>query len=310
MGSRPELKTNKEGSIGVLDGATDVPMNFEADCWSTWLTEGRYRGATAAERRVMNVRLLGVRRRILRAARIRSGTRVLDAGCGDGFLAAGAANMAGPSGLVAGLDISAASLANAERLVLPSPQDASITWHLGSVTQLPFPDASFDAVVQRSVLMYVQEKRAAVAEYSRVLRKGGCVSLFEPINGEAVEDWRIDLTPVRGLHERVQAAQSRLRATTCQPMLDFDAESLGSLFRERFASVRTTAYQSRWIPVSGDEWLRYIEQQPNPLWPTHRDLIADALGPDAERYLEFIAGRMERGAYTYRCPAVFLLAST
>jgi len=144
-----------------------------SDCWSTWLSVGRFRGATADDRRAMNLRLLRVRRRILRAACLFPGARVLDAGCGDGFLAAEAGKMVGPTGLVAGLDISAASLANAERLVAPSPEHASITWHRGSVTRIPFPDASFDAVVERSVLMYVQEKWAAVAEYSRVLRTGG-----------------------------------------------------------------------------------------------------------------------------------------
>ena len=283
-------------------------MTFEADCWSTWLQEGRFRGATAVERRAMNVRLHRVRRRILRAARLRPGIRVLDAGCGDGFLAAEAAKIVGPRGLVAGLDISAASLANAERLVVRSPKDALITWHKGSVTHIPFPEASFDAVVQRSVLMYVEDKQTAVSEYSRILRPGGRVSLFEPINARAEDDWLIDFTPVRGLHERVQQAEEELRATTCQPMLDFDAESLSSLFREHYATVWTTAHEITWTPASGDEWLRHVEQQPNPWWPTRRNLIREALGSDAERYLEFIAARMGRGAYTYRCPAVFLVA--
>lgn len=283
-------------------------MTLEADCWSTWLQEGRYRGATAAERRATRVRLEWVRRRILRAARLRPGARVLDAGCGDGFLAAEAAKVVGVRGLVAGLDISEAALADAQRLVVPSPEDSSITWHSGSVTHIPFPDASFDAVVQRSVLMYVQEKRAAVAEYRRVLRPGGRVSLFEPINAHVVDDWRMDLTPVRGLHERVRAAEEALRATTCQPMLDFDAGSLSSLFREQFATVRTTAHEVTWTPASGDEWLRHIEQQPNPWWPTQRDLITQALRSDADRYIAYIAARMERAAYTYRCPAVFLVA--
>lgn len=283
-------------------------MTFEADCWSTWLQDGRFRGATDAERRAMRARLERVRWRILRGARLGPGARVLDAGCGDGFLAAEAAKAVGVLGLVAGLDISEAALADARRLVVPSPDDSSITWHTGSVRDIPFPDASFDAVVQRSVLMYVEEKRAAAAEYRRVLRPGGRVSLFEPINAGAVDDWRMDLTPVRRLHERVNAAEAALRVTTCQPMLDFDAEGLSSLFREQFATVRTTSHGITWTPASGDEWLRHIEQQPNPWWPTRRDLITQALDGDAERYIEFIASRMERGAYTYRCPAVFLVA--
>lgn len=256
----------------------------------------------------MNGRLHRVRGRILRAARLCHGARVLDAGCGDGFLAAEAARMVGPRGQVAGLDISAASLAVAAGLIKPSLELAPITWHRGSVTRIPFPDGSFDAVVQRSVLMYVEKKPAAVGEYARVLRTGGRVSLFEPINGQAVDDWRMDLAPIKALHDRVQAVEETLRATTCGPMLDFDRERLASLFREQFSSVRTTSDEVSWIPASGDEWLRHIEQQPNPWWPTRRDLINQALGADAGPYLAFIAERMKQGAYAYRCPTIFLVA--
>ena len=55
----------------------------------------------------------------------------------------------------------------------------------GNGTRLPFPDDSFDVAVARSVLIYISDKRATVAEISRVLRPGGRVSIFEPINAAA-----------------------------------------------------------------------------------------------------------------------------
>jgi arsenite methyltransferase len=37
-------------------------------------------------------------------------------------------------------------------------------------------------VTTRSVLIYVEDRRAAFAEFFRVLRLGGRLSIFEPIN--------------------------------------------------------------------------------------------------------------------------------
>ena len=46
----------------------------------------------------------------------------------------------------------------------------------------PTPDDSVNAVTTRSVLIYVDDKPAAVREFHRVLRSGGRVSIFEPLN--------------------------------------------------------------------------------------------------------------------------------
>src|SRR5438552_1275327 len=46
----------------------------------------------------------------------------------------------------------------------------------------PIADGSVDAVTTRSVLIYVADKAAAFHECFRVLKPGGRLSLFEPIN--------------------------------------------------------------------------------------------------------------------------------
>lgn len=58
----------------------------------------------------------------------------------------------------------------------------------GSVTSLPFPSAMFDGVVCLSVLEFVEEYDAAVAELARVTTPGGLVILGFPVT-----NWMTDL---------------------------------------------------------------------------------------------------------------------
>ena len=105
--------------------------------------------------------------RVVAAAGIRLGQRVLDVACGTGVLARAAAIRTGSSGLVTGLDLSPRMLAVAARL---SP---TLTWQEGSAEALPFPDEAFDVVVSQFGLMFVPDPTLALREMLRVLTPGG-----------------------------------------------------------------------------------------------------------------------------------------
>jgi SAM-dependent methyltransferase len=95
---------------------------------------------------------------------IEPGTNVLDVGCGSGlFLSLAAATGA----RVAGLDAAEGMLAVARRR-LP---DARLEH--GDVEDLPFADASFDAVSGFNSFQYAASPSDALAEARRVLRPGG-----------------------------------------------------------------------------------------------------------------------------------------
>jgi SAM-dependent methyltransferase len=104
--------------------------------------------------------------RVVSAARIRHGDEVLDVACGTGVLARAAAEVAGP-GSVTGIDLNPAMLAVAGQTA------PSISWREGSAESLPFPDASFDAVLSQFGLMFFGDRPAALREMWRVLRPGG-----------------------------------------------------------------------------------------------------------------------------------------
>ncbi len=103
---------------------------------------------------------------VLDAARVTSGTRLLDAGCGAGLLAL-LASLRGAQ--VAALDAAPGLLAIV-RQRLPGAEVRE-----GDLESLPFADASFDAVTAVNSLFYAADMAAAMRELARVTRPGGRV---------------------------------------------------------------------------------------------------------------------------------------
>jgi SAM-dependent methyltransferase len=104
---------------------------------------------------------------VVEAAGVGPGQRVLDVGCGTGAATVAAADRVGPAGAVVGLD------ANPEMLAVARRKDAPVDWREGRAEALPFPDASFDAVVSQFAMMFFADATGAVREMLRVLRPGG-----------------------------------------------------------------------------------------------------------------------------------------
>jgi SAM-dependent methyltransferase len=102
----------------------------------------------------------------LDAARVTSGMRLLDAGCGAGLLAV-LASFRGAQ--VSALDASPGLLAIA-RQRLPGADVRE-----GDLEELPFADASFDAVVAVNSVFYAADMAAAMRELVRVAQRGGRV---------------------------------------------------------------------------------------------------------------------------------------
>jgi len=95
-----------------------------------------------------------------------SGRRVLEVGCGTGLILG---PVAGRAANAWGLDLSPAMLQKARA--------RGLNVLLGSATELPFLDASFDLVCSFKVLPHVPNIRTALAEIARVTRPGGTIVL-------------------------------------------------------------------------------------------------------------------------------------
>jgi SAM-dependent methyltransferase len=103
---------------------------------------------------------------------LRRGERVLDLGCGAGFDALVAAQLVGPAGGVAGVDLSAEMLAIAAACRPGGPLGA-VRLVQGDLEALPYRTGQFDVALSNGVLNLVPDKLRALREICRVLRPGG-----------------------------------------------------------------------------------------------------------------------------------------
>src|SRR6266550_1561996 len=173
--------------------------------------------------------LAGVRDKVLDRADFAAGESLLDVGCGEGLIGFGALERGAAH--VVFSDISqdlldfcreaAGALGVSDRCGFVNAS----AHELGGLA-----DASVDVVTTRSVLIYDDEKERAFQEFFRVLRPGGRVSLFEPINRFGMDERRQGFWgyPSNGLHdlaERVEGVYEAIQPPS-DPMLDFDERDL------------------------------------------------------------------------------------
>jgi 2-polyprenyl-6-hydroxyphenyl methylase / 3-demethylubiquinone-9 3-methyltransferase len=113
--------------------------------------------------------------------------RVLDLGCGAGFLSN---YLAARGHQVTGIDTTP------ENLTVARANDGSRTarYELGDACALPYVDASFDVVCAMDLLEHVEDPERVIAEASRVLAPGG-LFVFHTFN----RTWQARLVVIQGV---------------------------------------------------------------------------------------------------------------
>ena len=111
---------------------------------------------------------------------LRTGTRVLDAGCGSGRHLCESFRTPGVD--VAGVDLKWDDLSKARGFLSLMAGDRKGRWLVAQadVTKLPFADGSFDVVICSEVLEHIKDNRTAIAELVRVLKPGGDLVVTVP----------------------------------------------------------------------------------------------------------------------------------
>jgi arsenite methyltransferase len=253
------------------------------------------------------VELADVRRRVLENADVHEDDVVLDVGAGNGLIGFGALELVGAGGRVIFSDVSEDLLDECRRIADELGVADRCDFVRASADELPLGDASVDVVTTRSVLIYLMDKRPAFVELHRVLRPGGRLSIFEPINVFGHEQhreryWGLDVTPVRHLAEK---AMSQWKQPAEHPLLNFDerdllrfAEEAG--FGEIRMDYRAEIKEEPHFATSFEMLMRFSG---NPLDPTLGEELRATL--DDDERAEFEAHLREELERTALVPARF-----
>jgi 2-polyprenyl-6-hydroxyphenyl methylase/3-demethylubiquinone-9 3-methyltransferase len=105
---------------------------------------------------------------------LNSRSKILDVGCGAGFLS----NELARAGLnVTGVDLSEESLIVAKKY----DETKSVHYQSADAYHLPFPDHSFDVLTAMDFLEHVESPREVIKEFARVLKPDG-IFIFHTFN--------------------------------------------------------------------------------------------------------------------------------
>lgn len=145
---------------------TQVDRTQDPDFFVRFMDEAQKPEGIQASKRLMQERMA-----------LTPGQAVLEVGCGPGTDVLDLANVVGPAGRLAGLDASEAMIAEARRRA--SERGVPVTFKVGDVQALPFPDATFDVCRAARLLEHLPDAGLALAEMIRVTRKGGRVVVLD-----------------------------------------------------------------------------------------------------------------------------------
>jgi arsenite methyltransferase len=282
------------------------------DRWAAWLRRRRSGGDVEVEARTVE-QLTVTRDRILDNAALEAGETLLDVGCGNGLVAFGALGRGAERVVFA--DVSEPLLDECRAIAGDLDLLDRCEFVLAPANDLAgVADESVDVVTTRSVLIYVREKERAFAEFFRVLRPGGRISLFEPINSFGMGERRHEFfgagdPDLDAIAAKVQAVYGEAQPED-DPMLDFDERDL--IRQAEAAGFFPVAVDVR-LEVEAQEprsWDGFLQSAGNPNIPTFAEAMEMALtAGERERYSDYLRPRIEGGVGRWRMGSAYLWAT-
>ena len=226
--------------------------------------------------------------RTIERLRLKSGSVVLDVGCGSGASAIPAGKVVGPHGRVIGVDLADRLLAMA-RAKAAAQKLQNIEFREADMEALGYPDASFDAVVCIFAIFFVPDMVKQVKELWRMVRPGGQLAIttwglrmFEPGSAAwwaAVKQFRPDLYTAFNPWERIITPQAVNQLLT----------DSGIREAEITAEDGQQVLQSPddwWTVVQGSGYRWTLEQMDNETIAQVRDMNLKTLRNNETKFIE------------------------
>jgi arsenite methyltransferase len=296
-------------------------MNAEQrDQWAEWLLQRRHGGDAKQLRDVLDF-LYPIRDKVLNHAALQEHEVLLDVGSGDGLIAFGALEKV-PSCNVILSDVSRDLLDHTKALAQLMGVQQRCQFVQASADDLAtIPDASVDVVTTRSVLIYVAAKQQAFNQFWRVLKPGGRLSIFEPINrfSHISSDDRFigfDIAPIKEIAIKLKAVYSGLQPVETDPMLNFDerdfllwAECAGfsAIHLQLEASIARPAHGA---PLVATNWEQFIQTAWNPKIPTLQEAMQQVLTPiEQSAFTSYLRPLVEANQCSTRSAVAYLWAT-
>jgi len=286
------------------------------DRWAEWLLERRFGGsASSPEERATWMEPLWARRdRVLDRAALEDGDVLLDVGCGDGLIGFGALERGVETVIFSEvseqlLDVCRAAardlgVADRCRFVAGRAEDLA-----------GIDDESVDVVTTRSVLIYVEDKPRAFGEFLRVLRPGGRISLYEPINRFSIRPdtperfWVYPSGGLADLAKKIFAVFEAIQPES-DPMLDFDERDLMAQAEHAGFFPVDLELHAEIGPPKPVKWEIFANSSGNPKIPTYAEAMEQALTPEErERVTAHLRPLVEEGRGVRRMAHAYLRAT-
>jgi ubiquinone/menaquinone biosynthesis C-methylase UbiE len=177
-----------------------------------------------------------------------------------------------------------------------------------------FSDESVEAVTTRSVLIYVSAKEQAFNQFHRVLKPGGQLSIFEPVNRFAFPEppdrfAGYDVTPVMEIAQKLKDVYQCIQPPDTDPMTDFDERNLIiQAEKAGFKEIRLEL-QIEIKPSENADWSVMMHTAWNPKIPTLEEAIQQALTPgEAEKFVNHLRPLVESKQGVDRSAVAYLWA--
>jgi ubiquinone/menaquinone biosynthesis C-methylase UbiE len=154
--------------------------------------------------------------------------RLLDVGCGTGYLLVSLANRYPDASELVGIDPAPSMI----KVATAAARDRRLSFSVGVAERLPYPDDNFDLVVSTTSFDHWSDQQAGLRECARVLRPGGRLVL--------VDQFSLWLAPTL-LAGRRGKARTKRRATQLLRSAEFQSPEWHDLYAAIIKAVTATA---------------------------------------------------------------------